>query len=232
MSNKFDVSEAFGPDHAANYDAQFEKLHPIKDVMHLVLQAHLGELPDTARILVAGAGTGAEVRHLAAIYPNWQFTLVDPSEAMLAVARQHAQAEGFEARCTFRAAYVSAIPDKDFDAATSMLVSHFLTGAEERTAYFRSIAERLKPGAPVFNADLCYDTDAPDFPAVRDFWLSLMSRAGMNAEGRERYKEMFGTLFACHGPAEVEAMMESAGFVPPAQCMQAGLIRGWVTAKA
>ena len=75
--DKFALSEAFGPDHAAAYDNQFEELQAIKGLLHLILETGLGKLPDNARILVAGAGTGAEVRYLATRFPKWQFALID-----------------------------------------------------------------------------------------------------------------------------------------------------------
>ena len=230
-AQQFSVSDAFGPDQAATYDQRFEKLNAIKALTHLILRTYFAPLPPTARVLVAGAGTGAEVRHLAGIYPTWQFTLADPSEAMLEIARGYARAEGFDDRCTFHAGYVSTLTETGFDAATSVLVSHFLTDADDRLAYFRSIAERLKPGARFFNADLCADMASADFKAVMDVWLGFMAHADMDMAGRENYLSAFGKAFACHGPAEVETMMTKAGFSPPAQCFQAGLIRGWVAVR-
>ncbi len=232
MSTDFDALATFGPENAATYDDRFKALHGIKDMMHLALESAFAQLPSDARILIAGAGTGAEVRHLAPLFPTWHFTLVDPAPAMLEIARRHALAEGFADRCTFHPTYVSDIEADGFDAATSLLVSHFVQDAGARTDYFRSIAERLKPGAPLFNADLCADPSGPDFQSLMSFWQGMMAKAGMTPEGREQYARSFGTLFACHGPADVEAMIEAAGFVPPVHCVQAGLIKGWLTAKA
>ena len=232
MSTDFDVVATFGPENAATYDDRFKALHGIKDMIHLALESVFANLPQTAHLLVAGAGTGAEVRYLAPLFPHWRFTLVDPAPAMLEIARCHAQAEGFADRCTFHAAYVSDVDAGNFDAATSLLVSHFVQQAEARTDYFRSIAERLKPGAPMFNADLCADQSGAGFETLMTFWQGMMAKAGMTAEGREQYAKSFGTVFACHGPSDVEAMIETAGFIPPVQCVQAGLIKGWVTAKA
>lgn len=226
------LSTAFGPEQAATYDDRFSKLNAIKDTMHLILRTHFQHLPETARILVAGAGTGAEVRFLAGLFPNWRFALADPAAAMLDIARRHAEAEGFADRCVFHSDYVSTLDESGVDAATSLLVSHFLTDAAGREAYFRSIAERLAPGARLFNADLCADASSPDFPALMNVWLDLMSHAGMAEEGREHYRAAFGRDFAAHGPAEVESMIGAAGFGHPVQCFQAGLIRGWVTRRA
>ncbi|MEZ5947619.1 MAG: methyltransferase domain-containing protein [Hyphomonas sp.] len=226
------VMAAFDAERAPAYDDSFAALHAIREVLHLVARAEFATLPPDARILIAGAGTGAEVRTLATHYPGFCFALVDPSGPMLDVARAHAEREGFAERCSFHTGYVEDLPDTGFDAATSLLVSHFLTEAAERTAYFRSIAERLRPGAPLFVADLCTNRDAADFGRLMEVWLNLLALTGMTEEGRENYRGAFGQDFAVHGPADVIAMMETAGFARPVQCLQAGLIRGWMTAKA
>ncbi|WP_286079900.1 class I SAM-dependent methyltransferase, partial [Agrobacterium sp. MS2] len=41
-----------------------------------------------ADILVVGAGGGLEIRAMAEMRPDWRFTGVDPSPAMLDIARQ------------------------------------------------------------------------------------------------------------------------------------------------
>jgi len=227
----FNPSIAFGPEHAANYDDNFIALSAVKDMMHLVLQAQFSGLPETAHILIAGAGTGAEARFLAALHPSWHFTLVDPSSAMLDIARKHAEAEGFADRCLFHPDYLSTLADDSFDAATSLLVSHFLNTTDARTAFFQSIAKRLRPGAPLVNADLCANLDAPAFPDIMALWQGLIALTGANAEAQANYAASFGRDFACHTPSEVEAMIEAAGFAAPAQCFQAALIRGWITAR-
>jgi tRNA (cmo5U34)-methyltransferase len=220
-------AQAFDATHAEAYDRNLERLLPIKDTLHLLIRWQFSGLPDAARILVAGAGTGAEARFLAPLFPRWRFTLVDPSEAMLAVGRRHAVAEGFVDRCEFHVGLVSSLAADSFDAATSVLVSQFLTDAADRRAYFAEIARRLKPGGLLFNADLCADTGDPSFGSVMDLWLTL---AGMPDERRDSFRAAFGSGLAAHGPAEVEAMIAGAGFSAPAQCFQATLIRGWVAA--
>ena len=45
-------------------------------------------LPEDAQILAVGAGTGVEISHLAAVFPKWRFTALDPSGAMLAECRR------------------------------------------------------------------------------------------------------------------------------------------------
>lgn len=222
-----DVVRAFDA-HAATYDQSLGPLLPVKALMHALLRSQLTGLPDTARILVAGAGTGAEARFLAPLFPRWRFTLADPSAAMLAVARRHAEAEGFAERCTFHAGFVSSLEAEPFDAVTSVLVSHFLTSADERQAYFASLAARTTPGGRLFEAALCADPHDPSFGAVMDLWLGL---SGMPEERKGPFRALFGKDLAAHGPAEVEAMLERAGFSAPTPVFQAALVRGWTAAR-
>lgn len=225
------VSLVFDEARAEAYDSQFAAMQPIKDAVHLLVQAHFADLPADARILMAGAGTGAEARYLAARFPGWRFTLIDPSAAMLAVARRHAEAEGFAARCSFVADYVSAAPLQAHDAATSLLVSHFLTEAAARQAFFADIAARLKPGGLLFNLDLCADRSAPGFAGALDLWLDLLRLGGVPEENRKGWLAAYGRDFGVHGPSELEALIEAAGFTPPAPVFQAAMMRGWTAAK-
>ena len=55
----------FNEHHAAEYDTRFAKAAAMKDALHLLTAAVLGELPADARVLSVGAGTGAEVIDLA-----------------------------------------------------------------------------------------------------------------------------------------------------------------------
>lgn len=226
------LDQAFNAAHAAVYDSKFETLHALKDALHLLIQAHFSALPPDARILVAGAGTGAEVRFLAPVFPGWTFTLADPAEAMLEVARRHAENEGFLDRCVFHHGYVSSLPKQRYHGAISVLVSHFLTDRGERESYFGDIAERLGKGALLFNADLCADRSDAAFERVMDLWLDALSLAApMPDDARANYRAAFGRDFAAQGPDEVAAIIERAGFEPPVPCYQFALIRGWVSRR-
>lgn len=225
------LSGAFNEDHARVYDDQFAALSGIKACIHLLTEGYLADLPSDARILIAGAGTGAEARYLAPRFPGWRFTLVDPSAPMLAVARRHAKAEGFADRCQFHEAYVSETPVEAHDGATSLLVSHFLTDGASRQAYFADIAARMKPGGRLINVDLSTDERAPAFDGVMGLWLGLLGLAGQTEESRANYVKAYGQQFAAHPPKAVAQMIEAGGFTPPAPVFQAALIRGWTATR-
>lgn len=49
----------------AGYDKQWERMAPIRNGLHFLLEAVFAKLPADARILCVGVGTGAELAHLA-----------------------------------------------------------------------------------------------------------------------------------------------------------------------
>jgi tRNA (cmo5U34)-methyltransferase len=109
---------------APDYEKQWERMAPIRDGLHFILESLFVALPENARILCVGAGTGAEVAHLARKFPSWRFTAVEPSGAMLEICRQRAAAERFASRCNFHEGYLDSLPTLDMhDAATCFLVA-------------------------------------------------------------------------------------------------------------
>jgi tRNA (cmo5U34)-methyltransferase len=223
------IERAFGAERAQVYDDQFAPISAIKDIIHLAIRVHLAQLPDDARILLVGAGTGAEARFLAPLFPSWRFTLVDPAPAMLAIARTHAQDEGFAERCEFHVGYLDSAPQVEHHAALSVLVSHFLTDACARQVYFEQIAARLVPGGLLFNADLSADPEDPGYESVMDLWLGMLEHAG--PMDRDAYLRVFGSIVGVHGPTEVQRIIVEAGFPDAAQCLQIAAIRGWVARR-
>jgi tRNA (cmo5U34)-methyltransferase len=57
-------------------------------------------------------------------------------------------------------------PHRNPGAATSLLVSQLILVPQTRVAFFRAIAERLKPGAYLVNADLASDTASSTYASL------------------------------------------------------------------
>lgn len=225
-----------GPDmfdeaHAASYDERFARFAPMRDALHLVTRIALGELPADARILCAGAGTGAELLHLAAAFPGWRFTAVDPSEPMLRRCRARAEAAGVSGRCRFHEGTVDGLPadERAFDGATALLVSQFLVDPGARRGFFRAIADRLRPGAPLMMADLA--APAPS-GGLLELWEQAWRHAGVPAEQAARMREAYGKLVAVLPPEEVAAIVTAGGFDAPLRCFQSILIHGWLARRS
>lgn len=224
---------AFDEAHAAAYDEKFAKLSPIRDALHLLISAVFSPLPAQARILCVGAGTGAEIMYLAQKNPGWHFTAVEPSAPMLTVFRRKAEAAGIADRCSFHEGYLDSLPPSDaFDAATSLLVSHFILDRADRTAYFRSIASRLRPGGLLVSADLAYDITSPAYPGLLDVWMQMMLAAGMPPENIETLRTAYSRDVALIPLPEVASILTAGGFQNPTLFLQTGLIHAWYAANS
>ena len=218
---------------AAGYDAQWARMAPIRESLHFLLETVFADLPEDARLLCVGAGTGAEIAHLAQRFPRWRFLALDPAPAMIEACRARAERDGFADRCEFHAGLLETSPDTlAFDGATSFLVSQFLLDPVARTAFFAEIARRLRPGGTLAWADLAWDTSAPDYPAMLRLWMQTMSGAGLDADALDRVRAAYARDVGILPPDEVAALVASAGFERPLRFHQAGMIHAWCARKS
>ena len=213
---------------AAGYDTQWARMAPIRESLHFLLEPVFADLPEDARLLCVGAGTGAEIAHLARRFPRWRFLALDPSAQMIEVCRTRAQREGFLDRCDFHVGLLDSLAGgAAFDGATCFLVSQFLLDPGARTAFFAEIGKRLRSGGVLAWADLAWDTNAPDYPAMLRLWLQAMSGAGLDDAAIERMRTGYARDVAILPPDRVAALVADAGFDAPLRFHQAGMIHGW-----
>ncbi|EKE71617.1 class I SAM-dependent methyltransferase [Gallaecimonas xiamenensis] len=214
---------------AQGYDQQWARLAPINGGLYFLLESAFAALPEHARILCVGAGTGREILHLAKVFPRWQFTAVEPAPAMVAVCRDQAEKAGIAARCTFFTGYLQDLPPSaPFDAATSLLVSQFLMDKAQRIGFFNAIAQRLAPGGLLANADLAADLQSPQGQAQLALWFKVMSQALPSADALARMQNAYRQDVAVLPPAQVAALLAEGGFTGVFPFFQAGLIHGWL----
>lgn len=219
---------AFDEEHAASYDQRFAKLAPFKDALHLAMRGLLADLPEDARILCVGAGTGAELLYLANAFPGWTFTLVEPAAAMLNRCRARAAEAGIEARCTFHEGYLDALPHTEpFDAATSILVSQFVLIRQKRVNFFQDIAARLRPEGHLITADLAGEPGTVTWEG----WMAVMKYNDFNEEQIAQYHDALKEHVAVRPPVEVAAIIAEGGFDAPALVCQTLLIHAWHTRR-
>lgn len=218
---------------AATYDKQWERMAPIRNTIHLLMEAIFVELPEDANILCVGAGTGAELIQLAQRFPSWTFTAVDPSEAMLAVCAQRLEELGLAERCTLHCGYLESLePACVFDAATALLVSQFLLDKTARIQFFESIAKRLLPGGILVSSDLSADFALPSDLALMKVWFRVMKAGDLNKQDIEKMHAAYRDDVAVLPEEEVTHIIKSGGFEMPTVFFQSGLIHAWYTKKA
>lgn len=231
------MSSTTNPNHfdsqqASSYDTRWAPISPLRDSLHLQIALILRHLPDNARILCVGVGTGAEIIALARQFPGWRFLASDPSEPMLDICRQRLAAEGIADRCEFHKAYVHELPvGARFDAATSILVSHFITERDQRIAFFREIAARLRPGGLLITADLGR-SPTEQHESLYRVWQQMMRHAGASEEQIGAMLDSYTRSVSILTVPEVEVLLTEAGFVQPVHFSQSLLIHAWYAQRA
>ena len=143
----------FGAGRAAHYDTQAAlALAGVQAMYEIGVSALASQLDgqEAASLLFVGLGTGAELLPYRQFdVPAWRFTGVDPSDAMLAVARERLAAEGLLSRTHLHVGELHSLPPgPPFDGAQMLGVLHHVPETE-RSGLLREVTRRLKPGAPL-----------------------------------------------------------------------------------
>lgn len=228
-----DEIKAIFDQQAASYDARWAKTAPIKNCLYLLLESLFAELPDDARILCVGVGTGVELAHLAQMNPAWRFTAVEPSGPMLDVCRQRAEKEGFASRCHFHEGYLDSLSDNGpHDAATCFLVSQFILDQQARSEFFREISRKLKSGGILATSDLASDVASSEYEVLLRAWVNMMAASDISLEAIDRMRKAYSNDVGVLPPSRVASIIEAGGFEPPVQFFQAGLIHAWLSKRA
>jgi tRNA (cmo5U34)-methyltransferase len=218
---------------SSSYDTQWLKLSAFRDGLHILVASLLRNLPEEARILCVGAGTGAEVQALSDRFPGWTFVVVEPSAGMVGAARERAERFGYLGRCTFHNGYLETLADaRPFHGATCFLVSQFILDKSERAQFFRQIAQRLSVGGILASSDLAADTSSSSYDSLLEVWLRTMAEADLSSERIQQMRDAYERDVAILPPNEVGDLIRSAGFENPVQFYQAGLIHGWYGKRA
>jgi len=224
----------FDKEHARSYTERPPRQVPGFDSLHRTAGMLLAErTPANGRMLVLGAGGGLELKALAASHAGWSFDGVDPSAAMLDVARD--TAAPYLDRMQLIEGYVDSAPDGPYDGATALLTFHFIPRAQ-RLQTLQQLFRRLKPGGVLLLAHLSFPQTEP----ARSHWLARHVAYPATADtapeqlvaAQEMMKEALaaGTLTIL-APEEEEAMLGEAGFENVA-LFYAGLgFRGWAAYK-
>lgn len=170
-------------------------------------------------VLAAVLNLGA----LAAAQPGWRFIGVDPSPAMLDLARK--VTASFAPRVQFVRGTVDQAPPGPFDGATCLLTLHFLD-RPERLRTLREMHCRLRPGARLVVAHHA----PPRGDAAR--WMACSAAFGEVAHRDPASASTAGRMMTERlpllAPAEDEDLLRAAGFKDVALFYAAFSFRGWV----
>lgn len=143
--------EVFENERATNYNQFVETWIPNYDYFMHQLPKLI--MPTTNNnLLVAGCGTGNEIEKFIQASNKWNITGIDPSPQMLNQAKD--RFKNFK-NVNFVEGVVSDINlNKKFDAATLLLVLHFLKDNGEKLNILKNIADRMNFGASFILLDI------------------------------------------------------------------------------
>ncbi|MGB3447908.1 MAG: class I SAM-dependent methyltransferase [Xanthobacteraceae bacterium] len=200
-----------------------QRVPGLHDLHRMTMLLLAEQAPETAHILVVGAGGGMETKALAEAQPSWRFTGVDPSHAMLELARQIVMP--FAERIDLLESTVDQAPSGPFDGATCLLTLHHIDQAE-RLHTLRQIHRRLRPGARLVIAGHSAPEPDPERWMTRTAAFALRDRLDWTmAAGAARTIAQRLPLLT---PAEEEDSLREAGFAEVALFYAAFSFRGWV----
>lgn len=188
----------------------------------LLLAEHIAE---DGQVLVLGAGGGLELKMFAEAHSNWTFLGVDPSAAMLQLAKQ--VLGPLASRVTLTEGTVEDAPLGPFDGATCLLTMHFLP-LEERRRTAAEVRRRLKPGSPFVVAHF----SIPNGEGERALWLSRYAKfaiaSGIEPDKAETARAGIGQKLPILTPEQDEAVLRDAGFSNVSLFYTGFTFRGWV----
>lgn len=222
----------FNGEWSNEYDDTAHRIIPAYDSIYELAQ-HLfrDKLDKEAKILVAGAGTGKEIIDWSWNNPHWSFTGVDPAEPMLSIARKKVAAASLENKISLILGFIEDVAEKNFDAATSILVMHFLPDDGTKLNFLKAIADKLKPGAPIVLVDLEGQVGSDEFHTFNSAWKN--QQLFVRNENDRVEKEFAIREKEVHfiSQKRIESLLDEAGFIKIHQFFKAYLFGGYVAIK-
>lgn len=217
----------------SEYDKMAQQALPGYEAMHQMALACLrAKLPSEANLLVVGAGTGMELVKFAKGNSGWQISGVDPSENMLAIAKNKIQQHGLSEQVKLFQGYTNDLPDSSiYDAATSILVMHFIPDDGGKLAFLQSIAKRMKSSGTFILVDVFGEKGTDDFQEmislIKEFWQEAGIIEAKKAEILETMEKGVYPI----SETRVLQLLEQAGFSKVIRFYTGLWVGGWMAVK-
>jgi tRNA (cmo5U34)-methyltransferase len=191
----------------------------------------MDRLNQEARILVAGAGTGKEIISYSKNNSQWCFTGFDPAEPMLSIARKKVADASLENKISLVQGLIDDVTEKNFDAATSILVMQFLPDDGTKLNFLKGIADKLKPSAIMVLVDLEGEIGSDEYNTLNAAWKNqqLFIRGDNDRVGKEFIIREEEVNFIPQ--KRIESLLAEVGFININKFFKAYLFGGYVAIK-
>lgn len=165
--------------------------------------------PSPSTWLDTGCGSGGSIRSSLSRFRDTRFTLADPSEDNLDIAR----ATISDPRCGYVLASTDSLelPDGSFDVITSILSSHYYPDKAGKLKAFRNCRRMLRKGGIFIVVEHTVYEEGQE--AMDAQWRSYMESRGLP---QEKIDEMFARRNKVYFPLTedgLRSLLEEAGFI-------------------
>lgn len=217
--------EKFENERATDYDQFVERWIPN---YHFFLDS----LPDLLRetypkkLLVVGCGTGNEILRFVRSPERWKITGIDPSPEMILQA--HEKLKNYDNVKLIEGLITDLSADQKYNAATLLLVLHFIEDNGNKLQILKSIANRLISKAKLVILDITGDKKH-----IRDN-LQVLKRLlpqGLDEEEINQRLNRIENKFFTVSEERLSELLQEAGFEKPLRFFQSSIYMGWLTQK-
>ncbi|KEK21960.1 class I SAM-dependent methyltransferase [Bacillus gaemokensis] len=222
---KVDTYEQEIPLKIPGYFTLYEMLNQFLTTMLLPKEA-------SPHLLIIGAGGGQEIITLGKQNDMLRFTGIDPSDSMLQLAQKRIEREKLQNKISLIKGTVHSILETEvFDAATCMLVLHFIPELTQKKEVLREINKHLKPGAPFFLSLINAVPNTNTFITQMNAWRHHMLQNNIPIEDWNRFETSFGTQIHPISEKDLISTMEECGFIHITRFFTGFLTDGYVAVK-
>lgn len=215
------------------YDTMIQMALPGYEVMHnMALSVLRANIPEKANLLIVGAGSGMELVKFSQGNSQWQMLGVDPSSNMLSIAQNKIDEHGLSERIKLFAGYTHDLNTTSlYDAATCILVMHFLPDDGSKLALLKNISQHLKSSATFILVDIFGEKETDEFEKMISIIKVYWEQMGMNPEKRMEGLETIKKGVVPISEMRVVELLQQAGFGNILRFYTGLWVGGWVATK-
>lgn len=218
----------------SEYDKMTQMALPGYEAMHTMVKSILlSHLPELANLLIVGAGSGMELIKFGEGNSQWQMLGVDPSSNMLAIAQLKIEQHGLSERVKLFQGYTHDLQATPmYDAATCILVMHFVPDDGSKLALLQSIVQRMKLSATFILVDVFGEKGTREFEQMISVMKVFWSEMGMDLQRRMELLEAINKgVYPISEPRVLE-LLQQAGLENTIRFYTGLWVGGWVATKS
>ncbi|MCL2830979.1 MAG: methyltransferase domain-containing protein [Betaproteobacteria bacterium] len=197
------------PHSAAEFDAKILATIPFYDSFHqqtIDLVRSLGELP--RKWLDTGCGTGTLALQAQKNFPETEFTLADPSQEMLEIARKKADGNSVFVRSDSQSL---DCPDNNFDVISAIQSHHYLDKAKRKKAV-ENCFRMLRPGGVFIVFENIRPLSEKALPCALKRWENYQTGCGKPPAEASQHIARFDTEYFPLNIPEHLRLLNETGF--------------------